>query len=140
MKHFLSESALWETTSEFVIPDGHISFACGESVITVNDKKIINESWAQMENIRRVNNYHITRLSPSKFYFESLNPELGKQTGSFHRDRNTLFSKFKIEGTSLNGYEIIRREEDICYSEGALYDNDSLINTWSATMKRKQTV
>jgi hypothetical protein len=55
----------------------------------------------------------------------------------FSLDRNTLFSKFGIENTTLNGYEIIRREDDICYAQGALYDNDELINAWTAIMKKK---
>jgi len=138
IKHFLSESAIWQTTSEFVTPNGDISYAKGESVISVEDKEIINESWVQMTDIKRVNNYKIIPVSPFAFAFESLNPELGKQTGSFHVDRNMLFSKFKIEGTFLNGYEIIRREEDVCYSQGALYENEFLINTWNAMMKKKQ--
>lgn len=136
MKHFLSESTVWQSSSEFVTPDGQIAYAKGESVISVNEKEIINESWVQMGSIKRINNYKITPLSQYEFAFESLNPELGKQTGIFNVDRNTLFSKFKIEGTSLNGYEIINREEGVCYAQGALYKNDSLINTWNATMKK----
>lgn len=136
MKHFLSESTVWQSSSEFVTPDSKIVYAKGESVISVNENEIINESWAQMENIRRINNYKITPLSQSEYTFESLNPELGKQVGIFNVDRNTLFSKFIIEGTSLNGYEIIRREDNVCYAQGALYENDSLINTWSAMMKK----
>lgn len=140
MKHFLSESAVWKTRSEFVTPDGQISYAEGESIISVTGKEIINESWAQMENIKRINNYKITPLSQSEFAFESLNPELGTQTGTFHVDRNILFSKFRIKGTTINGYEIIRRENDVCYAQGALYESDSLINTWRAVMNIKENL
>ncbi|MDR2040229.1 MAG: hypothetical protein LBQ60_20100 [Bacteroidales bacterium] len=137
MKHFLSESAIWKTSSEFVAPDGKISFAEGESVISIHGTEITNESWVQLESIKRSNHYKITRVSPSELIFESFNPELGKQTGIFNIDRNTVFSKFKIEETSLNGFEIIRREADTCYTQGALYDNDSLVNTWSAVMNKE---
>lgn len=137
MKHFLSESAIWQTISEFVAPNGEISNAEGESVISVFETEIINESWAQVCNVKRVNDYKITPVSLTEFSYESLNPELGKQTGMFNIDRNTVFSRFKIEATSLNGYEIIRREGDICYAQGALYDNDGLINTWNATLTKK---
>jgi len=137
MKHFLSESATWQTISEFVTPDGKISHAKGESMISVSDMEIKNKSWAQLNGIKRTNDYKIISISPLEYIYESLNPELGKQIGKFNIDRNTLFSKFKIEGTTINGYEVIRREKDVCYAQGALYDDDSLINTWTATMYRK---
>ncbi len=136
MKHLFSESAIWETTSEFVTPDGTISHAKGESVISVCEQEIVNDSWAQLDEIRRTNRYKIVPVSPSMLISESLNPELGKQTGVFHIDRNTIFSKFKIEGSSLNGFEIIRREENTCYAQGALYDSDTLINSWTAIMNK----
>lgn len=136
MKHFLSETAVWQTTSEFVTSDGTTSHARGKSVVTVSETEIINESWAQMGEVKRINNYKITPVSPNELIFESLNPELGKQTGIFNIDRNTVFSKFKIEGSSLNGFEIIRREENTCYAQGALYDNDTLINSWTAIMNK----
>ncbi|MDH6342146.1 hypothetical protein M2480_000525 [Parabacteroides sp. PFB2-12] len=136
MKHLFSESAIWETTSEFVASDGTISHAKGESVISVSEQEIVNESWAQLDEVRRVNNYKIVPVSSSMLLSESLNPELGKQTGVFHIDRNTVFSKFKIEESSLNGFEIIRREENTCYAQGALYDNDTLINSWTAIMNK----
>lgn len=134
MNHFLSESAVWQTTSEFVAPNGEISNAKGESVISVSETELTNESWAQTGDVKRINNYRIIPVSPTEFSYESLNPELGKQTGVFNIDRNTVFSKFKVETTSLNGYEIIRRENDVCYAQGALYDGDKLVNTWNATL------
>ncbi len=136
MKHLFSESATWQTTSEFVSPDGNISSAKGESVISVGQMEITNDSWAELGGVKRTNNYKITPLSQTEFTSESLNPELGKQIGLFHIDRNCIFSKFRIEGTALNGYEIIRREENLCHAQGALYDDDRLINTWTAVMKK----
>jgi len=136
MKHLFSESAIWQTTSEFVAPDGKISHAEGKSVIIISKTEITNKSWADVDGIRRVNNYKITPVSQSEFISESLNPELGKQTGMFNLDRSTLYSKFRIEDTSLNGYELIRREGNICYAQGALYENDILINTWRAKMTK----
>lgn len=136
MKHLFTESAVWKTTSEFVSPEGTISHAKGESTISVGEAGITNKSWVELGETKRVNNYKITPVSSFELTFESLNPELGKQTGIFNIDRNTIFSKFRIEDTALNGYEIIRREEDTCHVQGALYDNNTLINTWSATMRK----
>ena len=108
-----------------------------ESVISVFETGIVNESWAQIGDVKRINNYKITSVSLTGFSYESLNPELGKQTGVFNIDRNTVFSRFNIEETSLNGYEIIRREGNICYAQGALYDNNKLVNTWNAILTKK---
>lgn len=137
MIHLFSESATWDTTSEFVSPEGESSYAQGQSVISVREQEIINDSWAQIGKIKRINEYRIIPVSSSKMISDSLNPELGKQTGIFHIDKNRIFFKFKIEGTTLNGFEIIRREGDTCFAEGALYDKDELINTWNATMIKK---
>ncbi len=134
MKHLFSESALWKTTAEFVAPDGTISRAEGESLISIRGTEIINESWVQLGELRRTNNYKITPVSATEFNSESLNMELGKQIGVFNIDRSTIYSKFEIEGSAFGGYEIICREGDICYVQGALYDGNTLINTWSATM------
>lgn len=134
MKHFLSESTIWQTTSEFITPNGQISYGMGETAITVLHDKIINNSWAQLGNIKRENNYIIRQISDNRYVSESSNPELGIQTGVYDIDKNTVFFKFKIEGTSMNGFEIIRREGDNCHAQGALYDDNSLINTWTAML------
>ncbi len=137
MKHLFSESAVWKTTAEFVTPDGAISRAGGESVVSVGETEIINESWVQLGEVLRTNSYRIVPVSASELHSESLNPELGRQIGVFNIDRSTIFSRFRIENTPLGGYEIIRREGDVCYAQGALYDGDTLVNTWSATMRRR---
>ncbi len=138
MKHLFSESALWKTTAEFVAPDGTISGAEGESLISIRGTEIINESWVQLGELRRTNNYKITPVSATEFNSESLNPELGKQIGIFNIDRSTIFSKFTIENSALGGYEIICREGDICRAQGARYDGNTLINTWSATIRKAE--
>ncbi len=136
MKHFLSEPAVWKTISEFVAPNGEISKSEGESVISISETEITNESWTQIGDVKRINNYQLIPVSPGEFRYESFNPELGKQTGVYNIDRNTIFSKFKVEATSLNGYEIIRRENDVCYAQGALYGGDKLLNTWNAILSK----
>lgn len=77
----------------------------------------------------------ITVITDNEYLFESLNPELGIQKGIFNIDRNLIYSKFVIEGTDLNGFEIIKRVENTCYANGALYDGQKLINTWNAIME-----
>ncbi len=138
MMHLLSESASWLATSEFVTPDGMISKATGKSIITVHENEITNESWAQTGYIKRQNNYRIKPVSFFEYHFESINPELGNQIGKFTIDRNTIYSRFNIESTELNGFEIIRREGNTCYANGALYDKNVLINTWTAIMTKEE--
>ena len=65
-----------------------------------------------------------------------MNPVIGVQTGFFDINQNTIYSKFSIKESELNGYEIIRRIEDTCYANGALYNGNELINTWSATLHK----
>jgi len=134
--HLLSETAKWKTESEFVSPDGIISKATGESYIIVKKQEIRNDSWAVFGGMKRVNNYKIRIVSNYEYHFESLNPELGIQKGIFNVDRNLIYSKFTIEGTNLNGFEIIKRLDDICYANGSLYDGEKLINTWNAVMNK----
>ena len=91
--HLFSESALWETKSEFVTQDGTISKGYGETRIYFEDHLIFNQSWVKLENALRENHYKINPVSENFFEFESLNPELGIQKGKFHIDRNVVFSK-----------------------------------------------
>ncbi len=140
MKHLLSESGSWLTNSEFVAADGSITIAKGMSVIFIEEKVITNESWAQVGNIRRKNNYRIISVSNTEYTSKSINPELGNQVGIFNVDRNTLYFKFRVEKSSLSGFEIIRREGNTCYVNGALYDQDNLINTWTAIMTKEEQI
>ncbi len=117
--HLLLEEALWESISEFVTPDGKISNATGESEIIINGDKIENKSWAMLNGSKITNFYSITKK------------------GIFLIDRNTIFSKFRIENSDMNGFEVITRDKDICKAYEALYNGDELVNTWQATMKRK---
>lgn len=134
--HLLSETALWKTESEFVSADGTISPSAGETSICIEGTTIYNNSWTTMNDLKRENHYTIFILSPCYYDFESHNPDLGIQKGSFYLDRNTIFSKFVIESTMLNGFEIISRNGNTCITRGALYDDNKLINTWKATMKK----
>ncbi len=132
--HLLSETAVWKTESEFILPDGKISRAIGETSIIVQENEIKNNSWVSFGESKRINNYSITVVSKNELLFESLNPELGIQKGKFNIDRNTIYSKFIVENTNLNGFEIIKREDNLCFANGALYDADDLINTWNAIL------
>ncbi len=136
-KHLLSETATWSTKSEFVTPNGQASEALGESVITVNGDTTTNMSWVEINGKRLMNNYHITRLPDNHFDYQSDNPDLGIQQGRFDISQNTVFSRFTVLNTDLNGYEIISREKDLCFAKGALYNGNELINTWNAVMTKK---
>ncbi len=132
--HLFSESAVWKTESEFILPDGKISRALGETSIVVQKSGIKNNSRVSFGESQRINNYSIKIISKNELTFESFNPELGIQKGRFNIDRNIIYSKFIVEDTNLNGFEIIEREDDLCFANGALYDADDLINTWNAIL------
>jgi len=136
MNHLLSETALWITESEFVYPDGSISKGKGKSNIDVKEIIVINNSRTMFGENEISHDYVIRYISDNEYSFESVNPELGTMKGVFNIDRNLVFSKFAVQDTALNGFEIIRREAETCFAHGALYDGHTLINTWNAVMKK----
>lgn len=136
-KHFLSKPAIWLSSSEFVDPGGEISTGEGESKIIFQEEDILLRSWVMLGNVKRENNYIIRKISESRYSFASDNPELGTQKGYFDINGNHVFSKFIIEETNLNGFEIIVRKNNTCHSSGALYEGDNLINIWTAEMTLK---
>jgi len=135
--HLLSETAVWNTTSEFVMPDGMITKALGKSSIEISGDVILNKSWAKFGDVLRENDYRITVISPFEYRFESINPALGIQRGVFSIDRNVIYSRFRIEQTEMSGFEIIIRNGKECNTFGALYEKEKLINTWRALMKKE---
>lgn len=137
MKHLLSESVRWTTLSEFVDPHGNRSEGKGETDILVHRTGITNTSWVQLGRKKINNIYSITVKSDRQYLFTSENPALGTQQGQFNIDGNVLYSRFIIQNTLVNGYEVIIRHEDECTAYGSLYDDDDLINTWKATMLKQ---
>ena len=133
-KHLLSDTAEWMTNSEFVDKDGNIMRAIGEAKIMVAGGVISNESWTCIDGKRVCNCYKIDKETESRYHFECDNTALGKQTGDFNIDRNVLFSKFRVNDTSMKGFEIIVKDEDECLVYGTLYDGDELVNTWRTIM------
>jgi hypothetical protein len=136
MNHLLSETARWITETEFVYRDGSISKGRGESIIDVKEIIVINNSRTMFGENKISHDYVIRYVSDNEYSFESVNPELGTMKGVFNIDRNIVFSKFAVHDTSLNGFEIIRREDETCFAHGALYDGNTLIDTWNAVMKK----
>lgn len=136
--HFLSETAVWESVSEFVSPDGTVSEGRGESAIHIEGGLITNESWVIMQDKKMENMYEIKPQTENRYQYISNNPSLGIQRGYFDVLHNIIYSKFLIQETELNGYEIIRRIDSTCYANGALYNGDELINTWNAVLQKKE--
>jgi hypothetical protein len=111
---FISENAIWITESEFVTAEGIISKATGETQINIANETITNHSFAEINGNTLVNDYEIHLTNTNRYPFQSLNPTQGIQKDYFDIDRNIIFSRFEIENTVLNGYEVIIRNEDIC--------------------------
>lgn len=137
IKHFFSESVIWQTVSVFVDSEGNHSNLIGESDVIVSKSEIINRSYAITGEKKVENNYIIHPKTSIHYTYRSDNPDLGIQLGTFDINGNQIFSKFRIDETELNGYEIIRLEGNICYASGALYNGYKLINAWTSEMKKK---
>lgn len=134
--HLLSENGLWKTESEFITPEGNITKATGESKIELHNGIIYNHSFVILKNEKICNDYEIKKKKENHYVYESRNPGLGIQIGTFDIDRNIIYSKFIIENTKYNGFEIIERVDRNCFAHGALYEGTSLINTWRAKMTK----
>ena len=134
--NLLSEEAIWNTSSIFTDSEGNTSHGSGESHIRIMDNIIYNHSWSTLQGKSIENNYIIKQISKNKYKYQSENPTLGIQSGYFDINDNIIFSKFNIENTNLNGFEIIVRNKDTCIAKGALYNGEELINTWNAEMKK----
>lgn len=137
MNNFLSEEAVWESISEFVDSNGKAMICKGKSRIKFEGEMIVNESFSSFGEKTLTNDYEIRFVSENRYSYISRNPALGIQTGFFDVNKNTIYSKFSIKESKLNGYEIIRRIDDTCYVNGALYNGNELINTWSATLYKE---
>jgi len=135
-QHLLSEPGTWLTQSEFTDADGRVSKASGETVISIDESHLTNSSWVNIDDKKLTNDYDITRIDERRYEYVSRNPALGLQKGIFNIDRNRIYSKFSIENSAFNGYEVIVRRGNCCYAEGALYDDNVLINTWTCIMEK----
>ena len=135
-QHLLSEPGKWQTQSEFTDADGRVSKASGETVISIEGSHLKNSSWVNINEKLLSNDYEITLIDERRYEYVSHNPALGLQKGSFNIDRNRIYSKFVIENSSFNGFEVIVRRGNCCYAEGALYDDNVLVNTWTCVMEK----
>ena len=137
-KHLLSDSAEWMTNSEVIDKNGNVLRTIGESKIKISGEEITNENWSCIDGKKECSCYKIEKESDLRYRFECNNPSLGKQTGDFNINKNVLFSKFVVSDTSLNGFEIIVKEEDECIVYGTLYDGHELVNSWRTIMVKMQ--
>lgn len=139
--HFLSGDGVWQSSSAFTDAEGNVSEGTGRSVIKVdNNGKITNHSYADLSGKKISNDYEICRVNTGEYRCCSVNPDLGIQEGTFHVRGSKVYFDFNIRETAMHGFEVIRREGDVCFSDGALYDGDKLINTWSAVLRRETEV
>jgi len=133
--HLLSDSAEWMTNSEFVDKNGNISNAIGETKIEIGREAISNESWVCINGQKVCNCYKISREDESRFNFECENTLLGKEVGEFKVEKNVVYSKFSVQNTKINGFEVvIKNDEDECYAYGSLFDGSELVNHWRSVM------
>ena len=133
-QHLLSEPGKWLTQTEFTDADGQISKASGETVISIKESQLQNDSWIDLKGKKLSKTYAITRINERLFEYVAKNPALGLQKGTFHVDRNRIYSKFSIENSMLNGFEVIVRRGNCCYVEGALFDGETLVNIWTSVL------
>jgi hypothetical protein len=140
MKHYLSDSGIWKVIAEFVDPNGRVMHSEGESVVGVSKTGIVNDVWVSSDEINRRNTYLITvpQRGVGGMETSSQDPDQPCLRGTFNVDRNILHFKYRMDGSAINGYEIITRKKDTCYVYGENYDGEKLLATWTAMMNKKK--
>jgi hypothetical protein len=68
---------------------------------------------------------------------ESTDPDMPRVTGALKIDRNILHFRYQVDGTGVNGYSIISRKRNVCYTYGAHYDGSTPLMTWTAMVNKK---
>ena len=96
IRHFLSESSVWHSTSEFTDAKGNVSKGIGVSEIKVCTDKITNNSYVEFEGAIIHNDYEIRSENNNAFHSCSINPTLGIQKGRFFVNGSKLFYDFII--------------------------------------------
>ena len=139
-RHLLSEEAVWEVVATFTNCEGRVTYGSGQSAIEADGDMLLNKSWVNGPYGKIYNNYRFKKVSENVYEYESDNVSLGIQVGTFHVVHDCIYSKFKIKDSMLNGFELVVRSGSTCHVNGALYDEDRLVNTWSGTMKKIPSV
>ena len=83
-----------------------------------------------------VNNYIAQIETENNYKFIVTNSKLGIQSGTFHIDKNVIYSKFQIDKTELNGFEVIIRNNNECQVYGCLYNGKNIINSWQTSLRK----
>jgi hypothetical protein len=133
-KHLLSDSGRWIVTAEFIAPDGSVDTSEGEAIITVGPDETISEVTVTSHTINRHGSYRVVHVSRTVMRCEELTPTPGGFTGTLTVDRNMLFLKFRITASTVNGYQIMHRNGDVCYAHGTICNGDQPTRNWIATL------
>ncbi len=137
IRHLLSEGSVWHSTSAFTDAKGNVLKGIRISEIKVYADKITNNSYVEFEGAIIHNDYEIRAGNNSVFYSCSINPVLGIQRGRFYVNGSKLFYHFVFENSSMYLRLFVGKVKgNMCFSDGALYDADALINTWSAILEK----
>jgi hypothetical protein len=135
--HFFSESGPWKITAEFIAPNGNTMLSEGESIISIgSDGEIINRVRVASKEINRREIYRIVPVSPVDMVCESLTPAPGRLTGRLNIEGNMLFLRYRVEGGAKRGYMMIHRKDAVCYTHGTVFEGDTLLKDWSATLNK----
>ncbi len=136
-KHLLTENSDWATVVEFAYPEGKIVSSKGEIHIKVSSGQVIRKFWFEHEVGKIDCIFNAKPTAPNSYTYESnIIKCMGKEKGTVQINQNRLYCKFVVVDTLMNGFEITIHKGDICYIDGALYHDQKLIMTWTATANK----
>lgn len=136
-KHLLSEDSDWKVYAEFAYPHGKILAREGELYVKFFPDHIERWYWYMEgeEKIEALFTIVSTTIDAFDYYSDGIK-NLGMQNGTMHVDRNRIYSKFIVENTLLNGFEIAIHNGESCHVNGAIYHDKKLIKAWTSILTR----
>lgn len=141
---FLLEEGLWEARGYYVDSIGVLYPVSGESRITHEGDRWINDSWMRIPAdppVEYRNRYVVDPFEEGtdRTSWVSENPALGRLRGSFVLVDDTILSVYGTEDGRLRGAEALQRASSVLYrGRGCLMEGGRKISSWAVDLKRKE--
>ena len=144
MKHtFLFEEKRWSARGTFFTDNGEAFPLKGETVVTHDHGKWINEGTMTVEcdEARAFSNrYEITPFKEGldNTTWVSRNPDMGTLMGCFVLVHDTILSSYQSADGIYRGIEYLKKIDDVTYeNRGVALKNGIKISSWATTLTAK---
>jgi hypothetical protein len=143
MKHtFLIQEGTWKAEGSYYDEEGNHYRTSGETKITHEDGRWLNESWMRIfeeKTVEFTNSYEIKPLDEGadRTGWTSRNPAIGRLKGNFFLVEDTIFSVGESENGNYRCFEALVRMDEVTYrNRGITLRGDKRISSWSVTLRK----